>query len=120
MTQKERKYLRIIADRLPKIELVGGTVLYRKVKGDRLTKKQIEVLRAAYKNMGKDEVWNPKPDKTYLLIDDKKKYHDHYKQLLIAWEEKGNLGVDTYCLSAKNLAATQKAITEDMLQHKSQ
>lgn len=120
MTQKERKYLRIIADRLPKIELIGGTVLYRKVKGNRLTKKQIEVLRAAYKSTGKEDIWNPKPDNTYLLIDDKKKYHDHYPELLKAWEEKGNEGVDAYVMAAKNIAAVKSAIVKESLQHKSQ
>lgn len=111
MTREEKKRLKQIADGLPKIEIEGGTVVYRHKMGHSLTKSDVNVLRVAMK---KDEDWKPNPKQKYILIDETKKYHDHYARLCIEWNERGNFGVDRYILSARNLAATINKAKEDL------
>lgn len=102
ISKEEKRYLKEIADKLPKIELDGGKTIYIRKMGHEFRGVDRKEYIAFHK-LEKD--WEPQSKHKYIWIRFIGKYHDHFSELCKAWEAKGNEGVNNYVTTAKNLHA---------------
>jgi hypothetical protein len=109
MTNAEEKYLRDIANNLPKVYKGKPHKITKKVLGREFTKK----ILAGYRELAKDEKWVPQPDRKYTWQEMVPQVVDHFSLIVKHFKKGGLEEVRTYVTAAKNIAALQEAAARE-------